>query len=61
MLFQQPWVQFGLQATCPLKDYPRNTHLPFLSFKSFPKNSSTEEGKERKEKEEGKRESEKKN
>ena len=24
MLFRQPCVQFGLQATCPLKDYPRN-------------------------------------
>ena len=24
LLFRQPCVQFGLQATCPLKDYPRN-------------------------------------
>ena len=27
MLFRQPWVQFGLRATRPLKDYPRNTLL----------------------------------
>ena len=25
LLFRQPCVQFGLQATPPLKDYPRNT------------------------------------
>ena len=24
LLFRQPCVQFGLQATRPLKDYPRN-------------------------------------
>ena len=28
LLFQQPCVQFGLQATRPLKDYPRKS----LSF-----------------------------
>ena len=25
LLFRQPCVQFSLQATCPLKDYPHNT------------------------------------
>ena len=27
LLFRQPCVQFGLQATRPLKDYPRNTEV----------------------------------
>ena len=27
LLFRQPCVQFGLQATRPIKDYPRNTEV----------------------------------
>ena len=35
LLFRQPCVQFSLQATRPLKDYPRNSSLDELFCKAF--------------------------
>ena len=37
LLFRQPCVQFSLQATCPLKDYPRNMRAcPGEEFNCLP-------------------------
>ena len=37
LLFRQPCVQFSLQATRPLKDYPRNTGIVRDAIGTFKK------------------------